>query len=194
MGKRTKADSLELPRRIHKKGERYYYVQTVMGNRKWIPISGPNDPQILLYQPKPQFRTEDIKKIDQWIDRRLVTVFAGARIRAAKSGREFTLTRDELTRLYLRSGGRCELTNVPLVFGNRNNHDEAPWTPSVDRIDASKGYTFGNCRIVCLAANIAMNKWGERVLWVMLQSMNKSKTERKSIFVENAEALGVINQ
>lgn len=39
-----------------------------------------------------------------------------------------------------------------------------PFMPSIDRTNSAKGYTAGNCRLVCVAANFAMNEWGQGVL------------------------------
>lgn len=46
-----------------------------------------------------------------------------------------------------------------------------PYAPSIDRKDSTKGYTRENCRIVCAAANFAMNTWGDEVLSVMASYM-----------------------
>jgi hypothetical protein len=35
-----------------------------------------------------------------------------------------------------------------------------PFSPSIDQIEATNGYTLENARIVCVAANFAMNQWG----------------------------------
>jgi hypothetical protein len=35
-----------------------------------------------------------------------------------------------------------------------------PFAPSIDQIEATNGYTLENARIVCVAANFAMNQWG----------------------------------
>ncbi len=47
-------------------------------------------------------------------------------------------------------------------------HKEAfvktPFAPSVDRIDSSRGYLKENVRLVCMAANFALNQWGDDVL------------------------------
>ncbi len=47
-------------------------------------------------------------------------------------------------------------------------HKEAfvktPFAPSLDRIDSSRGYLKGNVRLVCIAANFALNEWGDDVL------------------------------
>lgn len=52
---------------------------------------------------------------------------------------------------------RCEMTGLEL----RYTTPVGPMTPSIDRIDPKKGYTYDNIRIVCLAMNVAMNNWGE---------------------------------
>lgn len=36
---------------------------------------------------------------------------------------------------------------------------ERAFTPSIDRIDSSRGYTQDNVRVVCLAINYAINEW-----------------------------------
>lgn len=63
----------------------------------------------------------------------------------------------------------CAVTGTPLsleVVGGKR-----PYAPSIDRIDNSKGYIARNCRVVCMAANYAMNVWGEEVLHRMLESI-----------------------
>ncbi len=63
----------------------------------------------------------------------------------------------------------------------------APWAPSVDRIDSSKGYVPGNVRLVCVAANLAMNEWGEDVLARVARAYVEARTGRD--WVENIGAL-----
>lgn len=58
---------------------------------------------------------------------------------------------------------RCALSKVNFsleVFG----HGAAPrpFAPSIDRIDARGGYTLGNIRIICWAANLLLNTWGDK--------------------------------
>lgn len=69
--------------------------------------------------------------------------------------------------LAMRCGGRCEVTRVAL---RPDSGAREPWIPSLDRVDATLGYSFENCRIVCFAANMAMRQWGEGALLRMLQS------------------------
>lgn len=68
--------------------------------------------------------------------------------------------------LLVKSGGRCALSGIVLDWDEcrRGDYRVSPWRVSVDRIDSRKGYAPENCRVVCLAANLALNEWGESVL------------------------------
>lgn len=73
-----------------------------------------------------------------------------------------------MVELSKRSRGKCQMTGIPFtVSDNLNPHERQPWTPSLDRIDRTKGYVPGNCRLICSIANIAMNTWGEEPLMVL---------------------------
>lgn len=83
--------------------------------------------------------------------------------------REFTLTPDEVLGSLRATKYRCSVTGTPLSLEVLSTDGRKPFAPSIDRIDNARGYTADNCRIVCLAANIAMNTWGEGVLLTMLK-------------------------
>ena len=44
----------------------------------------------------------------------------------------------------------CPLLEVPLILGTAENYE---FSPSIDRIDSSKGYIKGNVRVISLLAN-----------------------------------------
>ena len=84
--------------------------------------------------------------------------YASAERRSRVRGRREILTVEDLREVVNRAGGRCEVSGLPL---DCNGAGRRPFAPSLDRIDASKGYVRGNVRVVCLMVNQAMSEWGE---------------------------------
>lgn len=85
------------------------------------------------------------------------------------------LTQDEIVSIANRSRGLCELTGVSLILADSGARRH-PYTPSIDRIDSSIGYTRDNSRIVCVAANIALSDWGEEVFSTLAISYVKRRS------------------
>ena len=71
------------------------------------------------------------------------------------------LTDADLVMIWERSEGRCAVSGLEFssaaVGMGRTRH---PFMPSLDQIEPGKGYTAENVRLVCVAANFAMNAWG----------------------------------
>lgn len=85
--------------------------------------------------------------------------------RTRKRKRAACLTLQELKWLLERTDGKCRLTGIPFSWERPPGSNKAPpFIMSVDRIDSTKDYQVWNCRIVCLAVNLAMRDWGEAVL------------------------------
>lgn len=82
---------------------------------------------------------------------------------AAKRGIDFSITSDEAIKLLEETSGLCSITGLPFNEMRRPNWRIAPYKPSLDRLDSSLGYSLGNCRWVCAAANIALADYGEEV-------------------------------
>lgn len=100
----------------------------------------------------------------------LARLLSQARAKAGPRGLDFDLTLPELRLIHARSKGCCELTGIP--FSNESwGGYRKPFRMSLDRHDPREPYTYTNCRLVCVAANLAMNEWGEEVLRMMLKSM-----------------------
>lgn len=91
-----------------------------------------------------------------------------ARSRAKRTNRSFDLTLGKLRELALRSNGRCMVTGIRFT-PPRGKRD--PFAPSLDRIDSSLGYEYDNCRMVCVAVNLAMSNWGEDVLMLIAKGI-----------------------
>jgi hypothetical protein len=66
----------------------------------------------------------------------------------------------------------CEATGLPFDLSNRSGA-WIPFSPSVDRIDGSKGYTMDNCRVVCLIFNTARNQFSDEDVLKMANALVK---------------------
>ena len=89
---------------------------------------------------------------------RTATLFSNIKQRAGRKGLRMTLTQKWLEdRLTV---GRCDLSGLEFDLASPLL---GPFSPSVDRIDSSKGYTEDNCRVILWALNAAFGSWGEAV-------------------------------
>jgi hypothetical protein len=98
-----------------------------------------------------------------------------ARKRARIKGLECELSADTAKELWWRCGGKCELTGIQFDYEDADDSFRRPYIPSIDRIDSNKGYTLENVRVVCSAVNIAMNQWGEDVLFTIAAGIAKDR-------------------
>lgn len=109
-----------------------------------------------LRPPKPHAQLSE-EQVTRWARK----AHHAAKYRASLCGVPFEITQDRLRRMLAEADGRCAVTGLAFDFqADRHN----PWCPSLDRIKPALGYVEGNCRWVCFAVNLAMNKWGEDVL------------------------------
>lgn len=93
--------------------------------------------------------------------RRAQMLTTSARTRAAERKIPFDLA-NEWVQFQL-DLGVCELSGMKFEFALSGGRPH-PFAPSLDRIDNSKGYTKGNCRIILWCLNLALNTWGEDVM------------------------------
>lgn len=94
---------------------------------------------------------------------------------ARTRGIEWTLDAKDLNAILVGGNWRCAVTNVKFDYKPAVDGKRRPWAPSLDRIRSGEGYVPGNVRFVCVAANLAMNEWGEDVLQKMAHSLVSSK-------------------
>lgn len=90
---------------------------------------------------------------------------------AAQRGLAFELTVDDVREMLDRQGSRCALTQR--AFSNEKPAGQRirPWAASIDRKDATKGYSVNNCRLVCASVNVALNRFGDAAFMELLESM-----------------------
>lgn len=108
-----------------------------------------------------------------------------ARKRAKKNGMDCDLSSEVAEELWWRCGGKCEITGIPFDYSADGNAQKRAFIPSIDRKDNSKGYTASNVRVVCSAVNIAMNQWGEDVLYRIAAGLTNNKTKWKKNIAKN---------
>lgn len=91
-------------------------------------------------------------------------VFSRALRNAEKRGIPFEITIDQFYRMVTKAKGCCQISGLPFKFPRNQKGRRNPFGPSLDRINSRKGYVQGNCRIVSILANCALNEWGEEPL------------------------------
>lgn len=87
---------------------------------------------------------EQLSAEHEW---KLKQTFRASKNRSVRSNLEHTLTLEELTKLYP-IDNKCPILGIELSWGFPKDS-----SPSLDRIDPSKGYTYENCQIISNRAN-----------------------------------------
>ena len=93
------------------------------------------------------------------------------RAKCRKSGIQFDLTYG----WYLEQLNRgCAVTGLPFRFGSLS-----PFSPSVDRIDQTKGYTEDNCRMVLFAVNSLRGSGSDADMYLIAEKIFLGKRSQK---------------
>ena len=91
---------------------------------------------------------KELSEDHEW---KLKQTLRASKNRAKAKGLEHTLTLDDIKDLYPLDG-RCPVFGFELTWGNPR------WSsPSLDRIDSTKGYTYDNCQVISNKANVIKN-------------------------------------
>ena len=83
-------------------------------------------------------------------------LYRAAKRRAKNKSLEFSITLDEIV-----IGESCPILGIPLIVGDGKIHDTSP---SLDRIDNSKGYIKGNVQVISNLANRMKNSASNELL------------------------------
>ena len=108
------------------------------------------------------------------ITKRAQCLVSNCRTRARRRGIEYALDSQVDALQAIINKGKCQITGTAfnLVGGRTWN------SPSIDRIDPSKGYVPDNVRVVCHAINAAMSDWGEDKVWEMFQNWQSLRNKQ----------------
>jgi len=96
-------------------------------------------------------------------------IYANAKNRAKKIGMEFDLDRNDI--ISRMEKGICEATGVQLKFDEVRTF----YTPSLDRINSSKGYTIDNVQVVCWGWNQLKNEFSIDDTWNFINEIARFK-------------------
>ena len=111
-------------------------------------------------------------------------MLVAARARAIKRGFSCSLTVSSIKSLWASDDGRCAVSGIRFSSKRyRHAFVKQPFSQSLDRINSRKGYSPSNTRLVCVAANFAMNDWGLEVLAelaVGVRTLAKRKGSRQT--------------
>ena len=114
----------------------------------------------------PEYR-EHIRKQKRENSRKNIqaTMLAQARNRANRKGIEFDIDVSDIIIPDI-----CPLLKVPFILGTKEDY---LYTPSLDRLDSTKGYVKGNVRVITMLANSMKNVANNDQLLTFAQNINE---------------------
>jgi hypothetical protein len=122
----------------------------------------------------PDSRRQTVRKYKSTFNGRMKYIHRSALHRARKSGKEFTLTLEQIIDLWNKQEGKCALSGLDMTYDKTKISNRTPYTISLDRIDSGKGYTYNNCRLIVWALNALIGNFGyESVFPIILACSNR---------------------
>jgi len=130
-----------------------------------------------LYMPK--WNAARIAEMESNTIKRVKYLFKARRTDAKKRNIEFNLTVEMLHVLFLIQRGRCAITNIEFDMKFSDDYRSAPFSPSIDKKDARKGYTIDNVQFVCFMVNMGKSEYPQSVFDQMCLARVKVLTDAK---------------
>lgn len=163
-----KLDS-QLPKRVYFRHGAYYHVR----EGKWTRLGKNLDNAASVLADLELSSVAREKGLIDYLRKKAQSIVS--RSGSLKRARDKTcdIDADFIVALAQKSNWRCCITNVELSLVTMRGR--MPYAPSIDRIDPGLGYSRGNVRIVCVAANLAMNVWGDGPLREMMRASRSLK-------------------
>lgn len=105
-------------------------------------------------------------------------LYIAAKSRAKKKGLEFTILLEDVA-----IPAVCPVLGIPISRGTRGDHG---YSPSLDRIDSSKGYVPGNVMVISWRANIVKSDaeaWEVQKVADYMFRMQRERPPRETAFL-----------
>lgn len=134
-----------------------------------------NDFKELIYKQKRESRIRNFTH----------AMYIAARNRAKRKGIEFNIDETDITIPEI-----CPLLEIPIEYGTKSNYDRSP---SLDRIDNTKGYIKGNVWVISQKANAMKNSATFEELKIFSTNIlrySPSYTKQEGIEQEDKKPLG----
>ena len=147
----------DLPSCVYFKHGGYYYVK----KGKWTHLGANRKDAIERAILMGAERTEKPELLARFLFNKFTMLKARPQSRTGRL-KVVSVTAADLLEMARASDWRCAVTGLQMTLEVINGR--RPYAPSIDRIDSALDYVPGNVRVVCVAANLAMNVWGDEVL------------------------------
>lgn len=182
----------DVPGTLYRRGEVWWYERNLHGQRLRVSTRLRDRESAVQWIRDGAFGTRTFSAPKDLPPRFVKKLLHQARSRAKAIDIEFKLTEEDFEELYEQANKHCSVSGLPFDIALSDDHVRRPYAPSIDRIDHFIGYTKSNCRIVCCAVNLAMNDFGERVLWDIAASMVELRRRKllKASLTHNLDTKG----
>lgn len=91
------------------------------------------------------------------IEGRAMAMVSNSKYHSPSRGLEHDIVYEDVLELFHKQEMKCALTKIDF---DMNSGKGNPFSPSIDRIDSSRGYHKDNIRLVCYAVNIGLSNFG----------------------------------
>ena len=134
--------------------------------------------------PEEEQKYRDMKR-KEFVKSHIKHMLHSAKTRALKRGLEFNLTKEDII-----IPDKCPILEVPLMIGTKDNYE---YSPSLDRIDNTKGYIRGNIQIISKKANSMKNSASLYELKMFCKNVLRyslNSGENESVELQDKEPVG----
>jgi hypothetical protein len=171
-------DNNDISGNLYQRGPYWWYDHTLYGKRLRVSTKLKDREAAVHWVRSGAFGTRTFSHPVDIPPRFVKRLLHQAKARAKVIGVPFRLVVADFHELYEAANKHCAVSGLPFDISQLDGVVRRPFAPSIDRIDGVLGYTKDNCRIVCCAVNLALNDFGENILWDIATSMVETRRRK----------------